>query len=124
MREYPKKTKRLVREWMIEAYERELHRELTKLDGSFAEWRNGAIGSGESSHRIHEWETGPSRALFKHYNHGPQDMTVAYAIVVGILDEDEVPAELVEATSGAIAFYRSLQERDELQNREGHWWSD
>jgi hypothetical protein len=74
MREYSKRIKRLIREWMTEAYERELHRELTKLDESFADWRRGAVSSGELSHRIHEWETGPSRALFKHYNRGSQDM--------------------------------------------------
>ena len=122
MREYPKRIKRLIREWMTEAYERELHRELTKLDESLAEWRRGAISSGELSHRIHEWETGPSRALFKHYNRGSQDLSVAYAIVVGILDEKEVPEELLEAISGTIEFFRSLQERDELRTREGTWW--
>jgi len=47
MRGYPKKIKRLLREYMIEAYERELHRELTKLDESFTEWRTGTISSGE-----------------------------------------------------------------------------
>ena len=93
---------------MTEAYERELHRELTKLDESLAEWRRGAISSGELSHRIHEWETGPSWALFEHYNRGPQDLSVAYAVVVGILDEEEVPEELLEAISGAIEFFPSL----------------
>jgi hypothetical protein len=122
MREHPKRIKRLIREWMTEAYERELHRELTKLDESFAEWRGGAISSGELSHRIHQWETGPSRALFKHYNRGSQDVSVAYAIVVGILDEEEVPEELLEAIGGAIEFFRSLQESDELRTREDTWW--
>ena len=123
MKDYPKRIKRLLVEYMTEAYERELYRELTKLDESFAEWRNGAISSGELSHRIHEWDTGPSRALFKHYNYGPKNMSVAYAIVVGILDEEEVPAELLEAISGAIAFCQSLQERNELRGRDGAWWS-
>ena len=112
----------LIREWRREAYERELHRELTVLDESFTEWRSGAISSGELSHRIHEWERGPSRALFKHYNHGPQDSTVAYAIVLGILDEAEVPEELLEAISRPLAFFRSLKERDDLRGREGTWW--
>jgi len=57
MKEYSKRTKRLMREWMTEAYETELHRELTKLDESFAEWRRGAISSGELSHRIHQVTT-------------------------------------------------------------------
>jgi hypothetical protein len=116
MTEYSKRIKRLLREWMTEAYEQELYRELTKLDQSFAEWRNGTISSGELSHRIHQYETGPSRELFKYYNHSPRDMTVAYAIVVGILDK--VPAELLEAISGPIDFYRSLQERGELRERD------
>lgn len=124
MRKYPKRIKGLIREWMIEAYERELHRELTKLDESFAEWRSGAISSGELNHRIHEWEIGPSRALFKQYDHSSKDMSVAYAIVVGILEEEEVPGELLVAIGRAIAFYRSLQERDELRDREGCWWSE
>jgi hypothetical protein len=124
MREYPKRIKRMIRQWMTEAYERELLRELVKLEESFAEWRRGDISSGEMSHRIHEWETGPSRALFKWYNHGPREMTVAYAIVLGILDEEEVPEELMEAIGNAIAFYRSLQERDELRDRKGRWWAD
>ena len=37
MREYSKPVKRLIRERMTEAYERELHRELTLLDESFTE---------------------------------------------------------------------------------------
>ena len=49
---------------------------------------------------------------------------MAYAVVVGILDEEEVPAELLEAISGAMEFFRSMQERDKLQDREGHWWAD
>src|SRR5512136_99908 len=71
MNNYSKNIKRLLREYMTEAYERELHRELTKLDQSFAQWRAGAISSGELSHRIHQYETGPSRELYKQYNESP-----------------------------------------------------
>jgi hypothetical protein len=114
MSDYPKPIKRLLREYLAEAYERELHRELTKLDRSFAEWRAGKIGSGELSYRVHQYETGPSRELFKQYNGGPHDMIVAYAVVAGILKEEEVPAELLEAIAGPLSFYRSLKKRDEL----------
>jgi hypothetical protein len=47
---------------------------------------------------------------------------VAYAIVLGIMDEEEVPEGLLEAISGPLEFFRSLQERDELRGREGTWW--
>jgi hypothetical protein len=112
--DYPKHIKKLLREFMTEAYERELHRELTKLDASFAEWRAGKIGSGELSYRIHEYETGPSRELFQKYNNSPHDMSVAYAIVVGILKPDEVPGELLEAIRGPLSFYQSLKADGEL----------
>ena len=41
MTEYSKHVKRLLRELAAEAYEKELSRELVKLDKSFEEWRGG-----------------------------------------------------------------------------------
>jgi len=99
----------------MEAHERELHRELTKLDRDFAEWRSGKIGSGELSHRIHQYEIGPARDLFKRYNDGEDAMNVAYAIVAGILDRAHAPAELLEAIERQIAFFQELKDRNELR---------
>jgi hypothetical protein len=48
---------------------------------------------------------------------GPVDMMVAYTIVTGILNEAEIPAELLEALDRPISFYHSLQEWGELQER-------
>jgi len=115
MQNYPKPIKRLLREYLGKAYERELQRELAKLDKSFAEWRSGQLSSGELSEGIHRYETGPSRELFKRYNDGPVDMNVAYAIVVGMLDQAEVPPELLEAISRPISFYRHMQEQNQLR---------
>ena len=115
MQQYPKNIKRLLREYMGEAYERELHRELVKLDLSFAEWRDGQISSGELSYRVHQYEANPSRELYKKYNYSPHDMNVAYAIVTGILNRDEIPAELLEAITSLLAFYQSLKEKGELK---------
>ncbi len=118
MQDYSKKIKRLIRQYLAEAYERELHRELTKLDQSFAEWRQRTISSGELSYRVHQYDTGPSRELYKQYNDGPQDMSVAYAIVIGLLDQEEIPAELLEALERPLAFYQSLKERGDLAIKE------
>jgi hypothetical protein len=82
---------------------------------SFAEWRNGLIGSDELSQRVHRYETGPARELYKRYNDGPPDMTVAYAIVTGILQLDEVSPELLEAIERPLGFYQMLKERGELR---------
>ncbi len=115
MPDYTKRIKKLLHEWKCEAHERELHRELVKLDNRFTEWREGKIGSGELSIRIHEYETGPSRELFKKYNDGEHAMMVAYAVAAGILKRDEMPAELLEAISRHLDFYESLKERGELK---------
>ena len=115
MTEYPKRIKRLLREAATAAHERELHRELGKLDHSFTEWRSGAISSGELSHLVHQYETGPSRELFNRYNSGQANLNVAYAIVTGILDESQVPPELLQALSTPLDFFRSLKERGELR---------
>jgi hypothetical protein len=116
MREYTKAIKRSLRKYAIEAYEKELNRELTKLDDSFSEWRNGSISNGELSYRIHLYETGPSRELYNRYNSGDDAMNVAFAIVAGILERDEVPAEVFEAIEGPLSFCQSLKERGELRN--------
>ena len=115
MKDYPKKIKRLIREYMTEAYERELHRELTKLEVSFSQWQNDEIGSGELSYRLHQYEVGPSRELYKKYNYGQADMNVAYAIVAGIVKKDEVPPEMLEALEGPLSFFEGLEARGELR---------
>jgi hypothetical protein len=115
MTEYSKHVKRLLRELAAEAYEKELSRELAKLDKSFEEWREDKINSGELSHRIHQYEVGPSRELYKKYNDGQNDLNVAYAIVTGMLDREEVPEELIEAIDKHVRFYESLKESGELR---------
>ena len=115
MRTYSKRIKRLLREYASHAHERELHRELTKVQDSFAEWRQDRISSVELDQRIHEYKIVPARELYKRYNHGEIDLAVAYAVVAGVLAEDEVSGELLEAISGPIAFYRSWQEEDRLR---------
>ena len=47
MTEYSKQIKRLLRELATDSYEKELSRELAKLEKSFEEWREGKINSGE-----------------------------------------------------------------------------
>jgi hypothetical protein len=115
MSESSKKIKGLLQEYMTQAYERELHRELTKLDHNFAEWRASKISSGELSHRIHEYETGFSRQLYRQYNSGDIEMTVAYAIVTGILKRAEVSPEVFPVLGKQLGFYQSLKDRGELK---------
>jgi hypothetical protein len=112
---YSKRIKRLLSEAKTEAYERELHRELTKLNASFEEWHRGEISNGELSNRVHQYERGPSRELYRRYNARMDDVNVAYAIVTGILSEQEVPQELLEALAGALEGFRRMKEEGQLR---------
>lgn len=115
MNDYPKNIKRMIREFAVEAYEKELSRELVRLDESFEEWRMGKIKSGELSDRIHQYETGASRELFKKYNEGKNDFNVAYAVITGILNRENVPKELIEAIDKHLLFYQSMKDNGELR---------
>lgn len=114
MQALSKRVKHLLNEYAGEAYERELHRELSKLDGEFQKWREGQLSSGEMGERIHQYEIGPSRELHKSYNDGRPDMAVAYAVVTGLLSRDEVAVEVLQALETAIGFYQGLKDKGEL----------
>ena len=88
---------------------------MVKLDMSFAQWRDGKIDSDELNYRIHQYHSGASRDLYKKYNNSCDDMNVAYAIVTGILNRDEMPAELLEALAGLLAAFQSIKDEDELK---------
>ena len=117
MQAHSKHIKKLLQEAQTAAYERELHGELSRLDRSFAEWRAGRISSGELSHRLHQYEVGPARELFNRYNNGSPDMDVAYAIVVGLLEHESLPGELLEALAAPLSFYQSLADQNALETR-------
>jgi hypothetical protein len=107
---YPKKIKKLIRHYAGVAYEEELKRELRKLHIHFEEWRDEDISSSQLSDLIFAFTKGPSRELFNKYNSRWLDLVVAQAIASGILDQDELPKELVESLSTAAQF---VEQRDE-----------
>ena len=107
MRDYTKPIKKLLRQYADVAYERELRVELGKLAEGFAAWQAGQISSGELSHRIHEYEVGPSRELYGRYNRGSDDINVAYAVHQGLITRDELPPELLEAIAPVLGFDES-----------------
>lgn len=109
MRDFPKKIKRLLRELAAIAYEEELRRALLPLAAAFDEWKAGKITSGELDAVIHDYHQDPSRKFFSKYNDGALDIFVAHAIVTGILDKSQVPSELFDHLSRAIAFYENQE---------------
>jgi len=115
MDDYAKNIKRNMRQLAAEAYQRELHRELTKLDGFFSAWKDGKISSIELSNHIYEIEKLFLQELHKKYNQGKADFHVAYAIVTGILDRSEVPEEILEVLEKHLFLYQSMKDSGDLR---------
>ncbi len=103
----PRPIKKSLRHYADLAYQAELNQELLKLSTHFDAWKNGQIDSFELSDAIHRFHNGPSVELYKKYNYGQLDLNVAYAIVTGLLNRDEVSPEVLDYLRNAIAFYES-----------------
>ncbi len=113
---YSKRIKRLLRHYAGVAYERELAIFLERLEGDFAAWRQGTFDAVELEHRIHRFHQGPARELFKRYIDNPyQELTVAYAIVTGLISRDEVPTELLDTLRGPLAMHERMMAEGELR---------
>jgi hypothetical protein len=113
MADHPKRVKRQLRELAATAHEREVRAHLEQLAEDFAGWRAGKLDTWELTDRIHRFHDGPNRDLFVRYTRGQPEMAVAHAVVAGLLKESEVPAEVLQAIAGALAFYRWEQEARE-----------
>ncbi len=105
MADTPKRIKRLLREHAAAAHEEELRRTLVPVAEAFKRWERGELGSGELSEIIHRFHQGPARELFARYNTPYLEMIVAYAITVGVLDRQKIPAELRDHLARALEFY-------------------
>jgi hypothetical protein len=104
-----KRIKRLLREQAGQAHEEELRRALVPVAESFRRWERGELDSAELSDIIHHFHQGPARELFDRYNNRYRELAVAYAITVGVLDRQTIPAELLDHLARALAFYESQQ---------------
>jgi hypothetical protein len=98
---------------LIEAYENELTIELTKLATKFNEWKEGEISAGELSHLIHEYDTGPSRDMFKFYNNVAPTIVVGRAVAEGLLKEEDIPEEIWPYIQNTVQFWKTNLGDDE-----------
>lgn len=101
MTDTPKRIKRLLREYAGAAHEEELRRALLTLAGAFKRWEHGNLASGDLSEIIHHFHQGPARDFYVRYNTAPLEFAVAYAITIGILDRQTIPAELLASRRAA-----------------------
>jgi Ca2+-binding EF-hand superfamily protein len=106
MTKFTRRERREIRKLSMKAYEQELAQELSQLEEQFAVWREGNIDSFELSNIIHEFHNGVSRELYKQYMNVSPHLMVAYALVEGILSEEEVQPEVLNKLAQAIELYR------------------
>lgn len=102
-----KANQRKLRELAGVAYTRELTAELSKLEKNFAQWRSGEIDPFELSDRIHRFHDGVSRELFIRYRDLPPGLAVARGIAFHLLQESEVPSEILGDLQSIIRFCRN-----------------
>jgi hypothetical protein len=100
-----KANRRKLRELAGVAYTRELSAELTKLEGDFGKWRGGQIDPFELSDRIHRFHDGISRDLYVLYRDLRPSQSVARAVGLRLLQETEVPSEILSILASLIELY-------------------
>ena len=96
----PKHVKRAIRELAGRAYEIELGRELTTLEGEFTRWRRGEITAFDLSEAIHRFHQGPARELYLTYTQPHPKGAIASAIHMGMLDRTRIAPDVLEELAG------------------------
>jgi hypothetical protein len=106
MTKFTRRERGELRKLSMKAYERELAQELSRLKEQFAGWREGKVDSFELSNIIHEFHNGVSRELYTEYMNVSPHLMVSYALVDGILSEEEIQSDVLEKLAQAIELYR------------------
>jgi hypothetical protein len=99
------------------AYRRELAAELAKLEAKFARWRSGDIDPFELSDEIHRFHDGVSRELYNLYGNLPPNQSVPRAVALEILQEADVPPELLAALESTLQFFRDFNAEPARRDR-------
>jgi hypothetical protein len=113
-----KANKRKLRELAGVAYTRELGAELSKLEEEFARWRSGEIDPFELSDRIHRFHDGISRDLYVLYGRLSPSSSVARAVAFKVLQEAEVPSEILAALERPLEFYAAQNAEPEEESED------
>ena len=114
---YPKHIKAQLRTLAQQAHQVELTQLLSELADKFDSWRAGKLDSERLAYLVHHYDTGPFRELWAHYKNAPEASLVAHAIVAGVLNEAEVPVDVLTAIQQPLGFYRHMAADKKAQPR-------
>lgn len=91
-----KADRRLVRNLLATAYERELTEALRDVASQVDDWKKGRVNAFDLSDAIHDFHDGIARELWKHYNSGVADLVLLrLAVERAVLAASEVPSHLL-----------------------------
>lgn len=103
---YPKTVRAQFRELIGLAHERDLAAALEPLALKFEAWRQGALDPFELNQLVHEYHHGPSREIWKRYDDLDPEVTLAQAIVRGLIQEAEVPPAVLGIVAQLVEHFR------------------
>lgn len=93
---YTKAVRKRMRQLINVAYERELRLELEKVDKQFQLWKEDKIDTFDLEHDIHKFHNGMARTLYSRYTDVQPEMILSYALIKGLISEEECPVEIVD----------------------------
>lgn len=114
-----KKLGKLLREHRDRAWEAENRIALGALAGRFDEWREGKLATDELDHAVHEYHDGIGREIWKRYALGDPAFALARAILVGIIDRDSLPPEVLEHVSPLVELITPNPDADQMNQASG-----
>jgi hypothetical protein len=97
-----KKLNKLLREQRDRAWEAENRMALGALADQFDEWREGKLATDELDHAVHQYHDGIGREIWKRYALGDPGLALARAVLVGIIDRESLPPEVLEHVSPLV----------------------
>ncbi|MDY0095084.1 MAG: hypothetical protein RBT80_20505 [Candidatus Vecturithrix sp.] len=112
MKKYPQRIKHQLHDLAMIATEAELFLQLTDLAEKFESWKQSAISSRELRHFLLTYVDGPTRELFRRNRELPDDIVVADAVARGLLNKEDIAAELWPYLQNGVQFYQDVAAKD------------
>ena len=105
----PKPVKRQMNALIDKAHELALRNALEELNTHFNRWRRGEIDSFELQDLIHKFHDGQSREIYNRFSDrrtSQLPIATAYAVANGLIDEKDVPPEVMPFIATLLRFWR------------------
>jgi hypothetical protein len=88
------------------------------LAEKFESWKQDAISSRELRHFLLTYVDGPTRELFRRNRELPDDIVVADAVARGLLNKEDIAAELWPYLQNGVQFYQDVAAKDRKRRRQ------